>query len=67
MLLFYLNNKEVPSNISIIHTNIFHDRYIIVDDLIYILGTSINSIGKKRFSIIKIENISKGELLKGIK
>ncbi len=62
----YLNNKEVPSNITIIHTNIFHDRYIIVDDLVYILGTSINSIGKKRFSIIKVESFNKNEILKRV-
>ncbi len=63
----YLDNKNVPSNISVIRTNVFHDRYIIADDLIYILGSSINSIGKKRFSIIKVEDNSKDELLSKIK
>ena len=63
----YLDNKNVPSNISVIHTNVFHDRYIIADDLIYMLGSSINGIGKKRFSIIKVEDNSKDELLSKIK
>ena len=63
----YLNNKEVPSNIKIIYNDIFHDRFIIVDDMVYAIGASLNSIGKKRFGIIKIEGASKEELLKNIK
>ena len=63
----YLNNKEVPSNIKVIYSEIFHDRFIIADEMIYAIGASLNSIGKKRFGIIRIEDTSKDELLKNIK
>lgn len=41
----------------IINTCDFHDRHIIMDDEeCYLLGTSINYMGNKPFSVIKIEN-----------
>ena len=63
----YLNHKDLPTNISIVHCNLIHDRYIIVDEMVYAVGSSINSLGKSRFAIIKLSNIKKEELLKGIK
>lgn len=62
----YLNKEIVPNNVHIIHNDAFHDRFIIIDDLVYSLGTSINDIGKKRFVIIKLNDIKKEYLLKGI-
>ena len=63
----YLNNKQVPSNIKVIYSDVFHDRFIIADEMIYAIGASLNSIGKKRFGIIRIKGTSKDELLKNIK
>ena len=63
----YLNHKDLPDNLNIIHSNLIHDRYIIVDEMVYAVGSSINSLGKSRFAIIKLNNIKKEELLKGIK
>ena len=65
----YLNKhkENIKDNITIINTNIFHDRYIIIDDITYNLGTSVNSIGKKRFTISKLEDINIGLLLSNIK
>ena len=63
----YLNHKDLPNNINIVHSNLIHDRYIIVDEMVYAVGSSINSLGKSRFAIIKLNNIKKEELLKGIK
>lgn len=63
----YLNNKNLPKNINIVHSNLIHDRYIIVDEMVYAVGSSINSLGKSRFAIIRLSNIKKEELLKGIK
>ena len=62
----YLNKEIIPNNITIIHTNIIHDRYIIIDEQTYIIGTSFNDIGKKRFFIIKSKDIKKDTLLKNI-
>ena len=64
----YINKSKdnIKENITIINTDVFHDRYIIIDDITYNLGTSVNSIGKKRFTISKLEDISIDLLLSNI-
>jgi hypothetical protein len=59
----YLNKEIIPNNISIIHNDIIHDRFIIIDDLVYAIGSSFNDIGKKRFFMMKLENITKDMIL----
>ena len=59
----YLNKEIIPNNITIIHNDIIHDRFIIIDDLAYAIGSSINDIGKKRFFMMKLENITKEMIL----
>ena len=59
----YLNKEIIPNNISIIHNDIIHDRFIVIDDLVYTIGSSFNDIGKKRFFIMKLENITKEMIL----
>ena len=47
------------SNIEIITTNIFHDRFIIIDNKeLYHSGASFKDLGKKCFAITKIEDNS---------
>ena len=47
------------NNITFIINNIFHDRFIIIDNKeLYHLGASIKDLGKKCFAINKIEDIS---------
>ena len=60
----YLNNVELPNNISIIKNDLIHDRFIIIDETVYIIGTSFNEIGKKRFVIIKSNFLTKNKILK---
>ena len=49
-------NKQY-NNLSIIYDDTFHDRYFIIDrSIIYHLGTSINHIGSKTFSINILED-----------
>ena len=49
-------NKQY-NNLNIIYDDTFHDRYFIIDkSIIYHLGTSINHIGNKTFSINKLED-----------
>ena len=50
--------------ISIIKNDIIHDRFIIIDEVVYMIGTSINEIGKKRFVIIKSNYLTKDKILK---
>ena len=59
----YLNKEIIPNNITILHKDIIHDRFIIVDELVYAIGSSFNDIGKKRFIIMKLENITKDMIL----
>jgi len=41
-----------------------HGRYIFIDDrYAYVIDNSFNSIGKKKFVIVKLENINKEMLL----
>ena len=47
------------SNIEIITTNIFHDRFIIIDNrVLYHSGASFKDLGKKCFAITKMEDNS---------
>ena len=49
--------EQEYNNIIIINTDIFHDRFIILDNItLYNLGSSIKDIGKKCTSINKIED-----------
>ena len=63
----YLNNTNVKENIEIIKSDLFHDRYLIIDDITYTMGTSFNSIGKRRFTINRLTDITADMLTKGIK
>ena len=60
----YLNKEIIPNNITIIHNDIIHDRFIIIDDLVYAIGSSFNDIGKKRFFMMKLEDVTKDMILK---
>ena len=63
----YLNKEIIPDNIIVIHNDIIHDRFIFVDEHGYLIGTSFNDIGKKRFFMMKLENITKEMILKARK
>ena len=57
------------SNIEIINTNIFHDRFIIIDNkALYHSGASFKDLGKKCFAITRIvDNNILEELLDKLK
>ena len=48
-------NKQYP-NLNIKYSNLFHDRFIIIDSILYHLGASLKDLGKKCFAINKIED-----------
>ncbi len=61
----YLNKIVLPKNINVIYDNDIHGRYIFIDDkYVYALDNSFNNIGKKKFVIMKLDNITKEMLLK---
>ncbi|MCR4898868.1 MAG: virulence RhuM family protein [Acholeplasmatales bacterium] len=60
----YLNKVDIPNNINIIYDDNMHGRYIFIDDkYAYVIDNSFNNIGKKRFIIMRLENITKEMLL----
>ena len=48
-------NQQYP-NLKIKYSNIFHDRFIIIDNTLYHVGASLKDLGKKCFGINKIEH-----------
>ena len=63
-----ITNREISlfqsnHNLNVIRTNIYHDRFIIIDDELYNIGSSIKDIGKKISHISKLESININELL----
>ena len=40
-----------------------HDRFLIIDDAVYLIGASIKDLGKKWFGFTKIESISAQEII----
>ena len=56
-------NKEYH-NLTVKYSNIFHDRYLILDnEVVYHCGASINRIGYKTFSITLINDQDVSQLL----
>ncbi len=63
-----ISNREISlfqtnHNLNVIRTNNYHDRFIIIDDELYSIGSSIKDIGKKISLISKLESINIYELL----
>ena len=63
-----LSNREISlfqanHTLNVIRTNIYHDRFIIIDSELYNIGSSIKDIGKKISHISKLESICIEELL----
>ena len=48
-------NGQYP-NLKIKYSNIFHDRFLIIDNDLYHIGASLKDLGKKCFAINKIED-----------
>ena len=40
-----------------------HDRFLIIDDAVYLIGASIKDLGKKWFGFMLMENMSAEELM----
>ena len=63
-----ITNREISlfqtnHNLTVIRTNLYHDRFIIIDDELYNTGSSIKDIGKKISHISKLESIDIEDLL----
>ena len=63
-----ITNREISlfqtnHSLNVIRTNNYHDRFIIIDNELYSVGSSIKDIGKKISHISKLEFISIDDLL----
>ena len=59
------NQQYAPITVRICQHN--HDRFLIIDDEVYIFGASLKDAGKKLFAYIKMQETSSTELLRGIR
>ena len=50
-------------NLKIIRNNKIHDRFVIIDDIVYVFGSSLKDLGKKRTLVYKHKSITKEMLL----
>lgn len=58
--------KEEFVNVEIIENKSLHDRFIIVDEAVYSLGTSLNNLGKKLTTIHLMENTNPNDVVTNI-
>ena len=58
-----INLFKVNHDLTVIRTNKYHDRFIVIDNELYNIGSSIKDIGKKISQISKLESIDIDELL----
>ena len=59
------NQQYPPVNICTTQRN--HDRFLIIDDVVYLFGASLKDAGKKLFAYIKMQETSALELLSNIR
>ena len=55
------NQQYPPITINVCQHN--HDRFLIIDDVVYLFGASLKDAGKKLFAYIKMQETSASELL----
>jgi len=55
------NQQYPPININVCQHN--HDRFLIIDDTVYLFGASLKDAGKKLFAYIKMQETNPTELL----
>ena len=59
------NQQYPPIAVNFCHRN--HDRFLIIDDVVYLFGASLKDAGKKLFAYIKMQEASASELLNNIR
>lgn len=60
------NNQQYPPvAVNICKQN--HDRFLIIDDEVYVFGASLKDAGKKLFAYIKMNETSAADLLNRIR
>ena len=60
------HNQQYPP-IAVNYCQRNHDRFLIIDDMVYLFGASLKDAGKKLFAYIKMQETSAQELINGIR
>ena len=60
------HNQQYPP-ITVNYCQHNHDRFLIIDDVVYLFGASLKDAGKKLFAYIKMQETSASELLNNIR
>jgi len=60
------HNQQYPP-ISVNYCQRNHDRFLIIDDVVYLFGASLKDAGKKLFAYIKMQETAASELLNHIR
>ena len=45
----------------------YYDRFLIIDDVVYVFGASLKDAGKKLFAYIRMQETSASDLLNNIR
>ena len=59
------NQQYPPITINVCQRN--HDRFLIIDDVVYVFGASLKDAGKKLFAYIRMQETSAQDLLGNIR
>ena len=59
------NQQYPPITVNYCQRN--HDRFLIIDDVVYVFGASLKDAGKKLFAYIRMQETSASELLDNIR
>ena len=59
------NQQYPPITVNLCQRN--HDRFLIIDDVVYLFGASLKDAGKKLFAYIKMQETPAAELLNNIR
>ena len=59
------NQQYTPITVNLCQRN--HDRFLIIDDVVYLFGASLKDAGKKLFAYIKMQETPAAELLNNIR
>ena len=60
------HNQQYPP-IAVNYCQRNHDRFLIIDDVVYVFGASLKDAGKKLFAYIRMQETSPSELLNNIR
>ncbi len=59
------HNQQYPP-IAVNYCQRNHDRFLIIDDVVYVFGASLKDAGKKLFAYIRMQETSASDLLNNI-